>query len=665
MALVRTPLGLAVAPVRDGEVLKPAEFEKLTKAEQKRRTAALEALQKELSDVLHEVPKWEKELREALKALNREVTMYAVGFLIEDTKKTWSDFPGVLEHLEAVRADVVDNADDFLPQEQQAPAFLAPSGGQRGGQGSSPFRRYHANVVVDHTARGAAPGDAGDAASEGADAATGAPVVYEDNPTQPSLVGRIEHQSQFGALVTDFNLIKPGALHRANGGYLLLDARKLLTQPFAWDSLKRALRSRRIRTESPAETLGWVSTVSLDPEPIPLDVKVVLFGEPALYYLLNQFDPDFRELFKVMADFDSRMRRDDESALNYARLIGTLAQREGLKPIERGAVARMVEHGARLAGDTEKLTTHMGTIVDLVREADYWAGEAGARGIAAEHVQKAIDAKTRRSDRIRDYIQEEIARGTLVIETDGEETGQVNGLSVMQLDDFSFGRPSRISCRVRMGKGEVVDIEREVALGGPLHTKGVMILASFLGTRFARDMPLTLSASLVFEQSYGGVDGDSASSAELYALLSAISGIPLKQSLAVTGSVDQHGRVQAIGGVNDKIEGYFDVCQARGLTGRQGVLIPAANVKHLMVRRDVVEAARAGQFHVYPVETADQGIALLTGLPAGVPDAAGAYPIGSVNRAVARGLEALTRKAHQLAAAAMGRPAPPGAGGGR
>jgi len=644
IALVRTQVGLALAPVRDGEVLEPQEFEKLPEDERERRTRAMAELQTELETRLAELPRWEKEQRQEIRGLNREVTRHAVDHLIDEAKRPWTDLPQVLDYLEAVRRDVVENVRDFLSSEQAPEA--AGQGRPPSKIEADPYRRYHVNVLVDNTR----PSPAGDAEGRAEDGPArvdgrpaGAPVVYEDHPTLPNLIGRIEHLSEFGTLVTDFNLIKAGALHRANGGYLILDARKLLTQPFAWETLKRALRSRRLRIETPGEALGFPSTVTLEPEPIPLDVKVVLLGEPLLYYLLTEHDPEAGELFKVVADFDNRMDRGAGTALQYAKLIATLAQRENLKPLDRGAMARVVEHGARLAGDAAKLTTHMGSIVDLVREADFWAGEDGAAVVGAGHVQRAIDARTHRADRVRGRIQEEIRRGTLVVETDGERVGQINGLAVLQMHDFAFGRPTRISCRVRLGKGQVVDIEREVALGGPLHSKGVLILASYLGTRFAREMPLSLSASLVFEQSYSGVDGDSASSAELYALLSALSGIPIRQGWAVTGSVDQHGRVQAIGGVNEKIEGFFDVCRARGLTGRQGVLIPAANVKHLMVRREVVEAAAAGTFHVHAVETVDQGIEILTGVEAGQADARGAFPIGSVNRAVVRGLERLAR----------------------
>jgi predicted ATP-dependent protease len=423
----------------------------------------------------------------------------------------------------------------------------------------------------------------------------------------------------------------------------------VLTSPFAYDTLKRALRSGRIRVESAAESLGWASTTMLEPEPIPLEVKVVLLGEPMLYYLLSFHDPEFGELFRVAADFDTRMSRDGAGTRLFGRLIATIARSAELKPFDRSGVARVIEQASRLAGDAEKLSTHTDTITDLLREADFWAGDARSAVVSAAHVQRAVDARTHRSDLLRARIQEEIGRGTLLIETTGARVGQVNGLAVIQLDRFAFGKPSRISARVRFGKGEVVDIEREVALGGPLHSKGVLILSSYLGTRFAGEMPLSLSASLVFEQSYSGVEGDSASSAELYALLSALAEIPIRQSLAVTGSVDQLGRVQAIGGVNEKIEGFFDICRARGLTGAEGVLIPAANVKHLMLRDDVVDACRCGLFAVYAVESIDQGIGILTGVPAGDADAKGEFPVGTVNRAVARRLAGFARRAMKLA----------------
>lgn len=628
VALIRTPAGLALAPAGKDDVLSPKEFQALGEEEQKRRADDMERMQKELEEILPQIPKWEKQARQQLRDYNRRVTELVVGHLIDELKEAWEDIPVVLDYLDAVRLDVVETSTEFMAPDQPSETPMTPT--QHGGA-EARFRRYQINVMVDN-------GDGAAAAADDDDETKGAMVLYEDHPTLPNLIGRVEHMSQYGALVTDFTMIRPGALHRANGGYLIVDARKVLIQPFVWETLMRALDSRRIRIESPGESLGWVSTVTLEPEPVPLNIKVVILGEPRLYYLLGRLDPEFRELFKVAADFDGRMDRSDAAALNYARLIAGVGKREDLRALNRAAVARVVEHGARLAADSEKLTAHMASIVDLVREADYWAGEAGADVVGPEHVGKAVQSREYRSDRLRERIQEEIQRGTLLIETEGAVGGQVNALSVIQLDHFAFGRPSRVSCRVRMGKGEVMDIEREVALGGPLHSKGVMILSSFLATRYSREAPLTLSASLVFEQSYGGIDGDSASSTELYALLSALSGFPIKQSLAVTGSVDQMGRVQAIGGANEKIEGFFDVCKARGLNGEQGVLIPASNVKHLMLRDDVVQAVREGRFSIYPVETVDQGIELLTGVEAGEADEHGEYPLGSVNRAVAKRL---------------------------
>lgn len=628
IALIRTPVGLALAPVHDGEVLSPDDFAKLPEDEQKRFKSDMSELQEQLEHVLKSLPQWDRQQREQIRQLDREVAAGVIGHVMEELIHRYETLPQVKDYLEAVRADVVETSEEFLkpPEDGEKNPLRARMVKAEGGA----FRRYKVNVVVDR------------------DGAQGAPVIYEDHPTQPNLVGRVEHIAQFGALVTDFNLIKSGALHRANGGYLILDSRKLLTQPFAYEELKRTLRAHEIRIESPYQSLGLMSTVSLEPEPIPMDLKIVLVGEPMLYYMLSHYDPDFPVLFKVSADFDYRMVRDETSQMGMARAVAGVVRDESLKPFGRDAVAQLIEHAARLAGDAEKLSTHMASVMDLVREADYWAGQDKVEVVAANHVQQAIDAQIYRSDRVREHINEEIRRGTILIDTGGAVVGQINALAVWQLGRFMFGKPSRITCRVRMGKGEVVDIEREVALGGPLHSKGVLILSSYLSSRFGLDHPLSLSASLVFEQSYGGVDGDSASSTELYALLSALSELPIRQCFAVTGSVNQFGQVQAIGGVNEKIEGYFDVCAARGLTGEQGVLIPATNLRHLMLRPDVVEACAAGRFHIYPVETIEQGIELLTGVPAGEADAQGQFPSGTVFRKVAMRLAALAHKAKLL-----------------
>lgn len=643
IALLRTPGGFGFAPMHKDGVMSPDEFQKLPVAEQKRLEEIISTLQEELERAIHEAPKWRREAQRKLRELNRAVTRTAVNGLIEELKAAYQALPQAVEYLARVQEDVLDHAEVFRqPKEGEQPTLFGlplplPEGGE------SFLRRYQVNVLIGH------------------DGTAGAPIVYEDNPTHDNLVGRIEHLSQMGALVTDFTLIKAGSLHRASGGYLILDALKVLTQPFAWEALKRALRSRELRIESLGQMLSLVSTVSLEPEPIPLDLKVVLVGQRLLYYLLHAYDPEFGELFKVAADFEEDMGRAPESDLLYARLIATIARQDKLRAFNRAAVARVIEFGSRNAGDAEKLAVGLRDLADLLRESDYWAGTAARKIVAAEDVQRALDARVERSDRVRDRLQEEILRGRLLIDTAGARAGQANGLAVVALGGFAFGVPHRITARVRLGAGKVVDIEREAELGGPIHSKGVLILSGYLAGRYAPNKPLSLAASLVFEQSYGGVEGDSASSAELYALLSALADAPLKQSLAVTGSVNQHGEVQAIGGVNEKIEGFFDVCRARGLTGDQGVLIPASNVKNLMLRRDVVDAVAAGRFHVYPIESVDQGIEILTGVPAGARDPAGQFPAGTINYRVERRLSEFADRTRALAApAAMKKPRRPG-----
>lgn len=633
ITLLRTPGGFAFAPTRDGEVIGPEKFEKLSEKEQKRIEAVVTALQEKLQLIIHQIPQWQKEARARVKDLNREMTMLTVGHLIDALKKSYTDLPDVLAYLDAVQQDVMDNADDFRTQEEGGATRVLgltlhepPS-----------FRRYQVNVLVDN------------AATEGA------PVIYEDNPSHQNLVGAVEHLAQLGALVTDFTLIKAGALHKANGGYLVLDVRKVLMSPYAWEGLKRALRAREVRIESLGQALSLISTVSVEPQTIPLNVKVALIGDRLLYYLLAEYDPEFNELFKVAADFEDSIDRDGANSLLYARLIATLARTEGLRPFDRAAVARLVEHSARLVEDGEKLSAHMGSVADLLRESDYWAGAGGRAVVSAADVQQTIDSQIARADRLRGRLYEQIQRNVLLIDTEGERAAQVNGLAVVALGNFSFAYPARITATARLGEGDVIDIEREVELGGAIHSKGVLILSSFLAARYAKNQPLSLAASIVFEQSYGMVEGDSASVGELCVLLSALAEAPIRQSLAVTGSVNQHGQVQAIGGVNEKVEGFFDVCRARGLTGRQGVLVPVANVAHLMLRSDVVQAANDGQFAVYPVATVDQAIELLTGIPAGEPDQDGNYPPETINGRVAARLAELLAIRKELAEAMKGK----------
>ena len=611
IVVIRTPSGVVFAPTRGDEVVAPEEFSKLPEEEQRRVRETVSRLQARLQEALKKLPKWAKESREKVRQLNREVTLSAVEHTLDEVRERYVDLPAVCDYLAAVRADVIENTAEFKKSEGEQNVLLTES---------RPFDHYAINVIVDHCRD------------------QGAPVVYEDHPGFEQLVGRIDHRARLGALVTDFTLIKAGALHRASGGYLIVDAQKLLTQPYAWEGLKRALFSRQVRIEPLAQLLGVSSTASLEPEPTPLDVKVVLMGSRRVYYLLSALDAEFAALFKVEADFEEFVDRTVASELLFARSIATMARDLKVRPLDRSAVAGFIEESSREAGEAHKLSVLRSSQVDLLREADQWAAARGADVCAAADVRKALEARVKRRDRARDRMQEAIVRGTLLIDTAGDKVGQVNGLSVLTLGDFAFGRPTRITATARMGEGGVVDIEREVELGGALHSKGVLILSHYLAARYARGYPLSLTASVVFEQSYTGVEGDSASLAELCALLSSLAGVPVRQSIAVTGSVNQLGDVQAVGGVNEKVEGFFDLCHERGLTGEHGVIIPAANVRHLMLRSDVVRAAADGLFNIYPVETADQAMEVLTGLSAGVPDEEGQLPEGSVNRRVAEQL---------------------------
>jgi lon-related putative ATP-dependent protease len=630
VAMLHTPAGVVFAPMKGGAVLGPEEFAKLEEGEQKRLAAAIEELEQQLATIVRQAPRWEREVRSKIRELNREMTVLAVGHLLDELRQKYADHPHVVTYLDSVQNDVVEHARQFIASDGTPPPGIAEVL-----RGTPVARRYDVNVLVDHSAEAHAP------------------VVYEDHPSYDNLLGRIEHISEMGTLVTDFNLIRPGAFHKANGGYLILDARKLLLSPYSWEALKRVLQSRQIRIESIGQALGLISTVSLTPEPVPLDVKVVLLGDRFIYYLLCRYDPDFLELFKVAADFDDVFERTRESQQIYANLIASIAAREKMRHFDKTAVIRLVEHSSRMAGDAEKLSAQVSHVADLLREADYYAAQAGRAIVTRSDVQCAIDAYVRRSDRVRERLQEATLRKTIYIDTEGAKVGQVNGLSVIELNGFMFGHPSRITARIRLGKGEVINIEREVELSGPIHSKGVLILSGFLAGRYASEYPLSLSASLVFEQSYSGVEGDSASSTELYALLSAIADLPIKQSLSVTGSVNQLGEVQPIGAVNEKIEGFFDLCRAKGLTGDQGALIPAANVKNLMLRQDVVDAVSRGEFHIYPVETIDQGIELLTGIEAGERDEAGDYPYGTVNHRIQRRLREMAKKQIELAQATL------------
>ncbi len=624
IALIQTPTGFALAPMKNDEVITPDEFEALPEEEKQRVQDEIKKLDEQLHKIVHHFPGWRREHHARIREFNREMIALAVGHLIEELRSQYNDLPEVLAYLEAAQNDLIANAGELRE----------PAGGEglEGVATVNPLQRYQVNLM----SRDGAP--------------TGAPVVYEDHPTYQNLIGRIEHISHMGTLVTNYTLIKPGALHRANGGYLILDVGKLLMQPFAWEGLKRSLQTREIRIESVGEYFGLVSTLSLQPQAIPLDLKVVLYGERIFYYLLHQLDPDFPDLFKVAADFEDEVERNPENSMLYARMIAALVRKNKLRPFGRAAVARLIEHSARQAEDASRLATHVRSLNDLLIESEHFAHAANRETVEAGDVQQAIDAQIHRASRLHEYHLRQILEGTMLIDTDGMHAGQVNGLAATILGSQVFAAPTRITATTRLGDGNVVDIEREVELGGAIHSKGVLILSSFLAARYSPSTPLSLNASLVFEQSYGAVEGDSASLAELCALLSALSGLPINQGLAMTGSVNQYGQVQPIGAVNEKIEGFFDVCKARGLTGKQGVLIPASNVKHLMLRSDVVEAVRAGTFSIHAVEDVDQAMELLTGVAAGIPDDEGNVPEGTVNYMVSAQLFTLSEMRKAFAA---------------
>ncbi len=633
IALLQTPAGFAFAPLRNGEVLDPESFAKLPDEEKEKIQSKVSVLQEELTKVVREIPKWRREAQAKLRELNRSLVRSTVSNLLDELKTKYAEMPAICSHLESVEKDALKNAESFrLPKEAEAlpPGMLPPGIGPDAVEAF--LRRYRVNVAVDQGH------------------AKGCPVVLEENPTFSNLFGTVEHIAQMGALVTDFSLIRPGSLHKANGGYLAIDALRLLSHPFSWEGIKRALRGRQIRIEPLGEALGILSTVSLEPEPIPLDVKVILLGERSLYYLLHEFDPEFSELFKVVVDFEEEVDRNEAVLMPYAQFLAEEARKGKLLPLDRGAIARLLEEASRLAADAKKLSLRGRTLTDLLQEADFWARDASAKTITEAHVERAVAAAETRSGRIRERLREEVLRGTLLVDTEGESVGQVNGLAVLEAGGVLIGHPNRITARVRFGSGKVVDIEREAKLGGPIHSKGVLILSGFLAGRYVPEEPLSLAATLVFEQSYGMIEGDSASCAELCALLSTLAEAPLRQSLAITGSINQKGQVQAIGGVNEKVEAFFEICRARTLTGSQGVIVPAANVDHLVLRRELLEEIAQGRFHLYAVHTVDEAMELLTGLSAGERGTDGRYPDESINGRVERKLFEFARRARSLSA---------------
>lgn len=613
--LQSTPVGFLIIPIGDEGPMKEAQFAALPEETRNEILARRRGLEEKIDHTMRRLQLLERSAGEKVLALDHEIARFVLGNLINQLKNDYQGLQEVQQYLQDLEADILDNLAVFKDGSEQAKMA-----------GREFFNRYEVNVVVDN-------GDQ-----------KGAPVIFDENPTHTRLVGKIEREARMGTLVTDFTMIRAGLLHRANGGYLVLPVLELLSNPFAWDSLKRALREQKIIIDEPIDRLGVLSAKSLEPEPIPLNIKVILMGDPRAYRILYAADTDFRELFKVKAEFDTRMERNRESIQMYAQFTATLCRKESLRHLDAGGVARLVEHGSRLAENQHQLSTRFANLADIVREANCYAVREGAVYISAKHITEAIEQRIYRANLPQERLSELIRDNTLLIDVDGVEVGQVNGLSVLSLGDVSFGRPTRITATVGCGRSGVIDIEREVKLGGRLHSKGVLILGGFLLSRFGGQRPVNIAARLVFEQSYSEIDGDSASSAELYALLSALSGIGIRQDLAVTGSINQKGEVQAIGGVNEKIEGFFDVCRIKGLTGKQGVVIPRANLRHLMLRDDVTAAVREGRFHIYPVQTVDEGMEVLTGHAAGesLPD--GRFPEGTINAAVAARMDSIGEK---------------------
>ncbi len=610
-----SPMGMMVVPTVEGKPYSQEEYLALEEEKREEIEARRIAFMARASETLEKAQSLEKEVVEKIHTLDEKVGETAIARPFQELVSKYEEFPRVIAYLEDAKSYTLRNLDLFRKQEESAPG-APPADAQAVGaalRSAELHAAFQVNVFVDNGGT------------------QGPPIIMETNPTYGNMFGRIERRFFMGAYLTDHTMLKPGAMSLANGGYLVVNARDIILSPGVWEGLKRVIKNRELRLEDPLEQFGFLTPHGLKPQAIPTDVKCIVIGDAQIYQLLSAYDEDFWEIFKVKADFDFQIDRTDNNIDAYCAFISSYCEAEKLRPFDRTGVARIVEHGARLVADQEKLSSRFGLIKDLLIEADYWARRVGSSNVSGQHVLKAIEEKVYRSNRVEQYLREMITRGTLMVDIEGAIEGQVNGLAVYDLGDISFGKPSRITAKTFLGRGGVVNIEREARLSGKTHDKGVLILSGYLGFKYAQEKPLSLSASLCFEQSYEGVDGDSASSTELYAILSSISGVPIRQELAVTGSVNQKGEVQPIGGVNQKIEGFYDVCKAKGLTGSQGVMVPHTNVKNLMLREDVVEAARDGKFHIYAVKTIDEGIELLTGVPAGERGTDGTYPEGSIN----------------------------------
>lgn len=630
LELVSGEDGFTFVPVRAGRKMRADEIKSMGSGERRRMEMNIEKLEGEMNDLIRQIPRYESEIQEQLRVLNYEFMSSVIEGALSPAREAFRGHGGLRQFLEEMSEDMIENAHLFVEDTDHDVPIRA---GAWTIQPADPLMRYAVNLIVDNSKL------------------TGAPVVVEPHPTFSKLMGRMDQAADLGSIHSDFSMLRPGALHTANGGFLLIDAEALLEFPAAWEALKTCLKTGAVAIDTMREFLGESDTGTIMPDPVPLNVKVVLFGDWFLHYALGQYDPEFTRLFRVQADFADSLPRTKENEMGYARLVASLQRRHELRPFDRTGIARMVEEGSRLAEDSERLSVHLETIAETMTEADFWAAHDGADFVSAAHIDQAMEARRRRMGQHQDLCSELILRDFKRIETSGSRVGQVNGLVVTGTPDYQFGMPSRITAQARIGSarsggGQIIDVQRQIGKGGPSHSKGVLILGGYLRGRYCLDQPLALTASLVFEQTYSGVDGDSASVAEMCALLSAIGGIPLKQNFALTGAISQHGEVLAIGGVNEKIEGFFDVCSARGLTGDQGVIIPAANVPDLMLRADVVAACGKGKFTILPVESVDQVMEVLTGMKAGRRRMGGRFPGNTINRRVEERLKSFAASAH-------------------
>ena len=620
-----TPMGFQTVILKDGKPIQPEDYEQLSPEEKEEINRRIQEMEVKIAETVRALTRLDKETQKSLQTLNERVAGFVADQYINDLEEKYRDHPQVVRYLKAVRKDIIDNIMEFLAEIDKEEQKPLPEPERR-----SHFKRYKVNVVVDNSQL------------------EGAPVIYETNPTYNNLIGRIEKFAIMGTYMTDFTMIKAGSLLRANGGYLMVDVYQLLRNPFAYDSLKRAIKNREVRIEDVAELYGFVSTTGIKPQPIPLDVKVVLIGTNLMYYFLQAYDEDFSKIFKVRADFDYETDASQQTIHQYAQFIKKVVEEEKLLPFHKDAVREVILYGHRLVEDQKKVSLKFDRIVSIIREAHFWAKQAGATAVREEHVQKAIQEYEYRNRLVEDKIQEMIERDIYRIQVDGKAVGQINGLSVISIGNYSFGRPNRITAKTYIGNDNVVHIERKARLSGKLHDKGVYILSGFFNSKFGSHIPLSFSASITFEQSYSMIDGDSASSTELFALISSLAEVPIKQGIAVTGSVNQNGEIQAIGGVNEKIEGYFRVCQAKGLNGEQGVIIPRSNVEHLMLKPEVVQAVQEGKFHIWAIDTVEDGLEILTGLPAGERNKRGQFPRNSIYYRVEQNLKKLARRADQF-----------------